>query len=100
MYTWNTTGLSCTNSRAQNITALRSSALLTGIHRLLVTEKKRFTSPSANQCQGQLKTARSITLQVLQAARLTRRLFNDANSASVIKSTKIRAEKVYVKRFV
>ena len=93
--TQNTTGHDCTTTHAKNTTTLRPNVFLTEIHRLLVTNKGRSAFPSANHCQGQLQPPQSVTVQALQVARLAGRLFNDANTASAIKSRKMRAEKKY-----
>jgi hypothetical protein len=50
-------------SHAQNTTALQSNLFLTGLHRLLVTKGWSYLS-GANNCQDQLQTAQSISLQV------------------------------------
>jgi hypothetical protein len=44
------------------MTALQPHTFLTGIHRLLVTNKGRSALLSANHCQGQLKTPQSVTV--------------------------------------
>ena len=53
-------------SHAQNTTALQSSIFLTGIHRLLVTNKERSAFPNANNCQGQLQSPRSVSVLYLR----------------------------------
>ena len=46
---------------AQNPTALLLNVFLTEIHRLLFTYKNNSAFPSANNCQGRLKTPQSAT---------------------------------------
>jgi len=43
-------------TQAQNTTALQPNLFLTGIHRLLVTNRWRPYFPSPNNCQGHLQT--------------------------------------------
>jgi hypothetical protein len=47
---------------AQLATLLQQNTFLTGIHRLLVTNKERSPSPIANQFQGQLQTPQSVCI--------------------------------------
>jgi hypothetical protein len=49
-------------SHAQNTTAFHPTVLLTGIQRLLVTDKGRSAFPSENNCQCQLQTSRSVSV--------------------------------------
>jgi len=61
----NTTDNNCIISHAHNTHVLESTALLTGIHPLLVTNKGESASPIINICQCQLQTPLSVisTLQ-------------------------------------
>jgi hypothetical protein len=59
----------CIVSHAQNTTALQSSVFLTGIYRLLGTNKGRSAFPSADNYQGQLQSPQSVSVVAHQAAR-------------------------------
>jgi hypothetical protein len=58
----NTTENNCIFSHAENRTALQPN-VLTGIHRLLVTNKGWSPSTSVNKSQVQLQTPQSVSLQ-------------------------------------
>jgi hypothetical protein len=77
--TQNTTEHNCIVSNAQNTTALQSSVLSTGIHRLLVTNKGRSSIPSADNYQGQPQSPQSVSVVYL----LTRLLVNGVLKGSV-----------------
>jgi hypothetical protein len=47
---------------AQNTTALQLNVFLTGEHRLLVTSQGWLAFSSANHCQGQMHTPRSLAV--------------------------------------
>jgi hypothetical protein len=47
-------------SHKQNMTPLQPSLFVTGIHGLLVTSNRMSSFPSADHCQGQLKTPQSL----------------------------------------
>jgi hypothetical protein len=49
-------------SHAQYTTALQPNVLLTGIHRILPTNKRRSAFQSAIHCQGQLHTPQSLSV--------------------------------------
>jgi hypothetical protein len=53
------------DSHAQNTTALHHNIFLTGIYRLLVTNKEGSAFRSANNCQGQLQTPQSGSVLIL-----------------------------------
>jgi hypothetical protein len=52
----------CVISHPQNTTALQSNVFLTGMHRLLVTDKGQLVFLIANPCQSHLQTAQLVTL--------------------------------------
>jgi hypothetical protein len=59
-----TAGKNYISSHAQNTTALHTNVFLTEVHvhLLLVTNKGASAFPSANNCQGQLKTPQSVSV--------------------------------------
>jgi hypothetical protein len=60
--TQNTTEKNCIMSHAQNTTAVQVNILLTGVHRLLVTNKGLSALPSSNHCQGRLQTPQQLSI--------------------------------------
>jgi hypothetical protein len=60
--TYNTAENNCIISHAQNTTAFKASELLTGVHRVLVTNKGLLGFSSTNNSQGQLQTTQSISI--------------------------------------
>ena len=60
--TYDTAENNCVISHAQNTTAFEPSELLTGIHRVPVTNKGRLGFSSTDNSQGQLQTPRSISV--------------------------------------
>jgi hypothetical protein len=66
----NTTENNCIILCAKNTYALYHNVFLTGTHRLLVTNKWGLSFPTANNCQGQLKTPRSVSVETLFLSRM------------------------------
>lgn len=60
----NNTENNCIISHSQNKTALQFKVFLNGIHRLVVTNKRQSGFRSADHCQGQPQTPRSVTIRV------------------------------------
>ena len=58
----NNTEIWCINSHAQDTTALQPNVFLTGLHRLLVTNKRLSTSFTSNYCHDQLQGTRPLSL--------------------------------------
>jgi hypothetical protein len=60
--TWNSTWSNCIILRGRGMTVLQPNVFLTGIHWLFVIKKKGSAFPTANYCQGQLKTSQSLSI--------------------------------------
>jgi len=68
--TQNTTENNCITLYAKYTYALHYNVFLTGARRLLVTNKWGLSFPSANNCQGQLKTPQSVSVEALFLSRM------------------------------